>query len=255
MLRCTPTHPPARTQASRAVRHGAALLRRWPALRDAPHPDLLLLVVHQDLLPPFLLDPSSPHAPQLPSAPAAAAAAVPSAGIEHGCAPGLAQRARAAATSAGARLRRLSGAGQLGGGSAAAGAESAAVEVLSELQRVVSLAKALGLGVLLAVVSPGLLGAAARRRLAASVGLDGTTGAVVPMPLLPLEPPHAQPDEAAPQLGSSSSSSGEQGKERGQQLRVPLLQAALFSHALALRQERAERGVEGPWEAWPRARL
>ncbi|GAB4823110.1 hypothetical protein N2152v2_010156 [Parachlorella kessleri] len=256
------------SQASRSAQHRAALLQRWPALREAPQPDLLLLVVSHDLLPAFLFDPaSSPYS--LRQQPAGGGsdkqpglqdiAAVP---------PALPRRLRAAATHA---LRLVvPGRGAVSSGPTQAQAEAAAAGVLSEVHRVVALAKAFGMAVLLAVSGPPtLLGPAARQRLAAAVGLDETLGAVVPLAVhqAPLaEPPGGDSNPAAASaapaggdnaLGGGSGSSctsSPQGlgpREQSQQALSPggqstpphvgLLLAALYAHAAAM-HEVGDRG-------------
>lgn len=257
----------ASVQASRAMRHRAALLRRWPALRDAPHPNLLLLVVEARLLPSFLLGPRI----NLPACESAESAASLPKGEqkqkqqekELSQQPDVAVVAAAAGPQGQlARLQQPSagfwgsswGAGSLWSpNSSTQGAqEEAAREVLSQLQRVVGLARAFGMQVLLAVVSPTPLDAAARRRLAVSTGLDSSAGAVVPVLLA----------EQQPQVGDGGELSGPAvtGQRRGfgsEGLAVGLLQESLYAHAMALYQAVAEQqqGWGEGHEGWLRSRL
>lgn len=232
-------------------------------MRDAPYPDLVVLVIPGELLPPFLLAAGSPHAPWQPAPAPVNQKTVPAT-------VGLAGRVWTAAGGAASRLRRrlpLVGAAATGGAAAAAAEAAAAVGVLTELQRAVAVAKAFGLGVLLAVASPEPLGAATRRRLAASVGLGGSPGAVVPvllwppqlmgLPQLPAEGLGAGAGTAQPSMGSATQKQQQQQQaDSGQQQPGPapevrLLQAALYAHATA----RYEEWAAGLQPGWARARL
>jgi len=222
------------------------------------------------VLPAFLFDPaSSPYS--LRSQPAGESGE--SQPDPHGpaaTAPALPGRLRAAAAHA---WRLVPGRGAFTGLAPAQAEAAAAAEVLSEVQRVVALAKAFGIVVLLAVAGPAtLLGPAARQRLAASVGLDGTPGAVVPLAVhhTSLAEPQGGDDGTAatsavpPSSGSAfscgsgapaggiSSTSRQQGlglasqSQEGLSLLGPstlpevgLLQAALYAHAAALHKEGA----------------
>lgn len=273
-------------QAGRAAQHSAALLRRWPSLKDAPFPSLLLLVIHQDLLPPSLLLDPRPAPPAHsasasfttgPGTPAAAGLNAPPP-TAHSPAAGLRGRARSAAQRAGGRLRQLRGALAPSSAPSSTLSEGAALDVLSELQRLVALAGALGMRPLLAVVTREGLDAGAPRRLAASLGLEAAEGFAVVVPVLEVPVATAAGGRAGGgtaaegghsavgqrQLGSGIEQGGGVGQGPHQQvggttarLSMGPLQLALYGQAAALHQEAAEQhllmassssaGAAPPW--------